>query len=166
MLALDRVFPHIFPPHYVKNMAYDQTQIVDQVPGAFFLVRRTLFQQLGGFDERFFMYYEDVDFSYRASVNGWKTLYLAEIAVAHQGGGTTENISDKRLFYLLQSRVLYIKKHYGYLQSVFVLLGTLIFEFLARCIRAVIHCSKSELYATIKAYSMFLHAFPELLRRE
>ena len=166
MLALDRVFPRIFPPHYVKNMAYDQTQIVDQVPGAFFLVRRTLFQQLGGFDERFFMYYEDVDFSYRAYLNGWKILYLAEIKVAHQGGGTTENISDKRLFYLLRSRVLYIKKHDGYIPSVLVILGTLLFEFLARCISALIHLSKNELYATIKADVLFLHALPELLRRE
>jgi len=84
----------------------------------------------------------------------------------HQGGGTTENISDKRLFYLLRSRVLYIKKHDGYISSIFVILGTLLFEFFARCISAVIHLSKHELYATIKTYGMFLHAFPELLRKE
>jgi len=166
MLALDRVFPRIFPPHYDKHIDYGQNQIVDQVPGAFFLVRRTVFHQMGGFDERFFMYYEDVDFSYRASVNGWKTLYLAEIAVVHQGGGTTENISDKRLFYLLRSRVLYIKKHNGYISSIFVILGTLFLEFFARCISALIHLSKYELYTTIKAYGMFLHAFPELLKKE
>jgi hypothetical protein len=165
MLALDRAFPHIFPSHYDKTMPYDQNHIVDQVPGAFFLVRRTLFQQLGGFDERFFMYYEDVDFSYRASLSGWKTLYLAEIAVAHQGGGATESIIDKRLFYVLRSRVLYTKKHYGYIKSVLVMLGILLLEFWARCLRAIIHGSKSELYATIKAYAMFLHGLPELLRR-
>jgi len=63
------------------------------------------------------MYYEDVDFSYRARLAGWNTLYIAEIPVQHMGGGTTEQIKDRRLFYSLRSRVVYIGKHSGHLRG-------------------------------------------------
>ena len=56
-----------------------QTRQVDHVIGAFFLVRRDLFDVLGGFDERFFVYLEDLDFSYRARQAGWHSVYLADV---------------------------------------------------------------------------------------
>lgn len=166
MLGLDRAFPCIFPPHYVTKLNYEQTQIVDQVPGAFFLVRRSVFDQLGGFDERFFMYYEDVDFSYRAFLSGWKTLYLAEVAATHQGGGTTYLITARRLFYSLRSRVLYIKKHGGIIQAVLVTLGILLLEFWARLARAFLKASPKEITATIKAYALFIRNIPGLFKRK
>ena len=65
-LGLDRLLPSVFPPHFVTEWAHDETRTVDQVMGAFFFVRRSVFEVLGGFDERFFVYYEDLDFSVRA----------------------------------------------------------------------------------------------------
>jgi len=156
MLGLDHILPKIFPPHYDKSMDYSKTQIVQQVPGAFFLVRREVFAQLGGFDERFFMYYEDVDFSFRAYANGWKTLYLADIAVFHQGGGSTQSISDQRLFYSLRSRVLYMRKHGNIAQAVFLTLGILLLEFWARFFKALFQGDFHQIGTTLKAYLLFL----------
>jgi N-acetylglucosaminyl-diphospho-decaprenol L-rhamnosyltransferase len=165
MLGLDRAFPGSFPPHFVKDMDYDHTQVVDQVPGAFFLVKRTVFKNLGEFDERFFMYYEDVDFSYRAHLAGWNTLYLAEISVQHEGGGTTEQIKGRRLFYSLRSRVLYTGKHFGRVRAVALIFGILILEFPARLFRALLHFSLDELSAVIETLGLFLVKLPDIFRK-
>jgi hypothetical protein len=62
-LGLDRLMPSVFPAHFVSEWAHDETRTVDQVMGAFFFVRCGVFGVLGGFDERFFVYCEDLDFS-------------------------------------------------------------------------------------------------------
>jgi len=165
MVGLDRIFPKLFKPHYLKEKDYSQNQLVEQIPGAFFLVKRALIKRLGGFDERFFMYYEDVDLSYRAHLAGWNTLYLAEISVQHIGGGTTEQIKGRRLFYSLRSRVLYAGKHFGRGRAVGLIFGILILEFPARLIRALLHFSFDELSATTKALGLFLVNLPEVIRK-
>lgn len=57
--------------------------------GANMLARRSEFHALGGFDERFFAGYEDVDLSWRASLHGWKTLFLPDAICWHRVGGSS-----------------------------------------------------------------------------
>jgi N-acetylglucosaminyl-diphospho-decaprenol L-rhamnosyltransferase len=58
----------------------------DWVSGAFFLVRRVAFESVGGFDERYFMYLEDVDLCWRLHRAGWRVRYEPEAAVVHEQG--------------------------------------------------------------------------------
>src|SRR4051794_6894515 len=74
-IGLDRVMPSVFRSHFVTEWPHDETRIVDQVMGAFFFVRRGVFEALGGFDERFFVYYEDMDFAMRAHRLAWSSVY-------------------------------------------------------------------------------------------
>ena len=67
MLGLDRLFPRLFQPHFMTEWDHSQNRQVDQVMGAFLMIRRALFDALGGFDERFFVYYEDLDLCLRAA---------------------------------------------------------------------------------------------------
>lgn len=67
--------------------------------GAAFMVRRDLFLELGGFDEDFFMVYEDVDLSYRARLRGHRCAYVAEAIVHHAGSGTLRRSSEAAVFY-------------------------------------------------------------------
>ena len=67
--------------------------------GAFFFVRRAVFEELGGFDERFFVYYEDLDFALRARARGWSSVYLAGAQAFHRGQGTTHAATERRTFY-------------------------------------------------------------------
>src|SRR3954462_3234647 len=76
-IGLDRLMPSVFPSHFVIEWAHDDTRTVDQVMGAFFLVRRSVFEALRGFDERFFVYYEDMDFAIRARRLGWSSVFLS-----------------------------------------------------------------------------------------
>ena len=67
--------------------------------GAAFLIRRGLFETLGGFDEDFFMVYEDVDLSYRARQQGASVWYSAEAVVHHAGSPTLGRVSDDAVYF-------------------------------------------------------------------
>ncbi len=66
-----------------------QSAAVDWVSGAFFVVRRQAFEELGGFDESYFMYAEDIDLCWRAHQAGWKVLYVPAAVVTHLQGVST-----------------------------------------------------------------------------
>jgi N-acetylglucosaminyl-diphospho-decaprenol L-rhamnosyltransferase len=108
---LSRLAPAIFPPHLLTARECHTTRDVDQVIGAFFLIRRALFETLGGFDERFFVYYEEVDLSLRAARAGFRSVYFAGAEAIHHGGLSSNQVKAARLFYSLRSRLLYVNKH-------------------------------------------------------
>ena len=64
---------------------------VDQVMGAFMFMERSIFERIGYFDERFFVYYEELDFCLRTKMNGGTVFYNADIMIYHKGCGTTNN---------------------------------------------------------------------------
>ncbi len=92
---------------------------VDQVMGAFFVISKQLFEYLNGFDERFFVYYEEVDLSKRAKDIGYHSYFFSGAQAFHKGGGTSEQVLDKRLFYILNSYLKYEKKHNGLIGFIF-----------------------------------------------
>jgi GT2 family glycosyltransferase len=165
MLGLNMLFPRYFPSHFMSEWDHGETREVDQVMGAFFLIRRQLFEPLGGFDERFFVYFEEVDLSRRAYNKGWKTIYLADAQAFHRGGGTSEQVKATRMFYSLRSRILYGYKHFGWFSATLLMAGTLFLEPLSRLALATIgRRSVREAKETIKGYAMLWRAMPELLR--
>lgn len=86
-----------FHPMRAKSFAkgasfYQKVRQLDWVTGAFFLVRKEVFDQVGLFDENYFMYVEEVDFCFRAKAKGWQVWYLPRCNILHYGGasGTQE----------------------------------------------------------------------------
>ncbi len=90
--------------------AYRASCAVDAVSGAAFAIRREVFEELGGFDERFFMYVEDTDLSWRARLAGYRCLYVAEAVVAHDYRRT---YTPTKAFYLDRNRHLMLLKNLG-----------------------------------------------------
>jgi N-acetylglucosaminyl-diphospho-decaprenol L-rhamnosyltransferase len=127
-LGLDRCGFFIFPQHFMVEWDHGDTRAVGQVMGAFFFLRRTLFEKLGGFDERFFVYYEDLDFAMRARELGATSVYLATARAFHRGLGTTERVKDIAQFYNWRSRVLFAFKHFGVAGGTAVLIATAAIE--------------------------------------
>lgn len=164
IIGLDRALPKFFPGHYIKEWDHKQSRCVDQVMGAFFLVRRKIYGLLNGFDERFFVYYEEVDFSYRASLLGWRSYYLADAQVYHNGGGASEQEKATRLFYSLRSRILYSFKHFKRREAIAVMLGTLIVEPVTRIVLALSRFSLKGVEETIKGYFKLWKSVPAILR--
>ena len=164
MLGLNMLFPRYFPSHFMSEWDHGEIREVDQVMGAFFMIRRNLFDTLGGFDERFFVYFEDLDLSYRANNAGWKTVYLADAQAYHKGGGTSEQVKATRLFYSLRSRILYGYKHFGWPSATLLTAGTLFLEPFSRLALAIGRGSGREAKETLKGYAMLWQEIPKLLR--
>lgn len=143
--------------HLTQTMVewnHDSTQMVDQVMGAFFLVRHSLFKSLRGFDERFFVYFEEVDFSLRARRAGWSSVYLVEARAFHAGGGVSNQVKAHRLFYSLRSRILYAFKHFSATNAWTVVCLTMAVEPISRLIRALGRGSTHEFHDTLRGYRM------------
>jgi GT2 family glycosyltransferase len=107
---------------------HDEDRDVDHVIGAFYLIRRPLFERLHGFDERFHVYLEDLDLSLRVKQAGYRTRFLAGPVTYHKGGGTSDKVKAMRIFLSTQSRILYMFKHFGPLHGWAHLLLTLACE--------------------------------------
>lgn len=88
-------------------------QIVDYVEGACLLVRRKAFEDVGGLDEDYFMYAEEVDWCYDMREKGWQVWYQPAAEVIHLGGGSSRNRRTQREGDLYRSRVRFFRKHYG-----------------------------------------------------
>jgi N-acetylglucosaminyl-diphospho-decaprenol L-rhamnosyltransferase len=164
MLGLDRMFPGVFLRHQMKDWDHLETREVDQVMGAFMLMRRSVFHDLGGYDERFFVYMEDLDLSLRAHQRGFKSVYLAEASAYHVGGGTAERFKAESLFFNLRSRIQYCFKHFGLLNGAWLMLSTLSLEAVARLCWAIGKQSRDEFICTVVAYWRLWRSLPGLFR--
>jgi len=94
---------------------------VDWVPGTFSAIRRTMLEQLGFFDERFYLYYEETDLCLRAKRRGWKIYFIPDAEVVHEGGGCSKTRKDlefdtggsQLLKFRMRSEMLYFRKNFG-----------------------------------------------------
>jgi len=160
IFGLHHLFPPgLFPIYYMYDDDFNSSKIVDQVSGAFFLVRRSLFERIGGFDERFFVYFEDMDFSLIAQKIGYSSYYLASVRAYHKGGGATEQDKGTALFYYLRSGILYYYKHFKFFLASILTFLTLFVEPLTRIVFSIV--DKSSAYKTknvLKAYLLLWHS--------
>ena len=140
LLGLSRLFPGRFRSQEMREWDHTDSRRVDQVIGAFFLIRRMVFEQLEGFDERFFVYFEEVDLSYRALQSGWVSFYLADVQAFHKGRGSSDQLKAGRLFYSMRSRILYVFKHFSVPAALVLALGTLTIEPIVRL--AALACAR------------------------
>lgn len=150
--GLTRLFPRL--GYGMAEWAHGDSRPVGHVIGAFYLVRRSVFDALDGFDERFFLYLEDLDFSCRASEAGWTTWYLADAQAFHAGGGTSRQIKALRLFYALRSRLQYAHKHFGAPGLAAVAASTLVVEPVARTGQALARGAWAAVGETWSAYAL------------
>ncbi|HEX8391965.1 MAG TPA: glycosyltransferase family 2 protein [Longimicrobium sp.] len=162
-LALDRVAPRAFPPHFMVEWPHGESRAVDQVMGAFFLTRGALWARLGGFDERFFVYFEEVDYALRARAAGYGSYFLTATQVYHEGGASSGQVPARRLFYSLRSRILYSCKHFGAPGAALVLLSTLALEPWTRLALQGARGSLRGAGETLAAYGLLWRNLPRIL---
>ncbi len=96
---------------------------VDLVKGCFFMIRQKVIQEIGSFDEHYFMFCEEADLCYRIRKAGYKILYYPEIQVVHIGQVSVRKMPVEMKLILMGSRLFFIKKHYSrfhYITSCFL----------------------------------------------
>jgi len=99
----------------------------DWVPGAFAIARRDLLKQLNCFDERFFLYSEEVDLCKRIKKLGYQIWYWPDLVVIHLGGESAKKVANQSFsttgsqltLWSMRSLLLYYRKHHGFLRTYF-----------------------------------------------
>ena len=109
----DKLNPRLFPTLLMKDFDHLSSRPVDHVQGAFYMVRRSVFEAVGGFDEDYFVYMEDLDLSLRIRRAGYRSYYFAGVSAFHRGGGTSGQVKAIARFYGIEARLLYARKHFG-----------------------------------------------------
>lgn len=87
------------------------TNGLDWITGTSMLVRTTAFEEVGGFDESFFMYWEDTDLGFRMRARGWRLAVAPRAFVWHEGGGSLDRRNPRGHEYFNESAVRFFRKH-------------------------------------------------------
>jgi len=95
---------------------YARDRAVEIVLGSAFLMTKALFQMVGGFDETFFMYFEESDLCQRVRAKGYQVLYTPDTTVVHLHGTSVKKIPDKMIVEYRRSQLYYYRKHHSWLE--------------------------------------------------
>lgn len=109
------VFSKLLARRVVSLPCSDAHREVDWVPGTSMLIRRETWNQVGPFDEGFFLYFEEVDYCRRVRNAGWKVVSIANAPVTHIGSVSTGMDDESKAMpqYWFDSRYRYFRKHHG-----------------------------------------------------
>jgi len=160
ILGLSKIWPKTFKPATIMiDWDHKDSRCVDHVMGSFMLIRRDVLKKVGNFDERFFVYLEDLDLSKRIIEMGGKIFYSTDLEIYHEGGGTSKKVKDRRLYYSLKSRIRYGYKHFKKIDAVLLFILTIVFEPFTRLFWSIIRIKLGEIKIIIKAYIMLYSDF-------
>lgn len=117
--------PQSIDNHY-KMLDTDDNAIleVDWVQGSAMLVRRDIYETLGGLDEGYVMYSEEMDWCKRTKDTGWKVIYHGEAFITHYGGKSSDQVGAFKHIHFHTSKLRYFRKHHGY--STYLILRVII----------------------------------------
>ncbi|HVL63180.1 MAG TPA: glycosyltransferase family 2 protein [Microbacterium sp.] len=112
------LFSNVWPSNpwtrrYHAASSTDTERDAGWLSGSCVMVRRAAFEAIGGFDEGFFMYFEDVDLGYRLSRAGWRNRFTPDAEVTHTGGHSTAGESAAMIRAHHRSAERFIRKKYG-----------------------------------------------------
>ena len=124
---------NLFGKYYAQHITQNQSGKVDILVGAFMIMKRDLYQEIGGFDEKCFMYSDDIDLSYMVTQKGFENYYFHETSVIHYKGEST--IKDGTYMKRFQEAMnFFYKKHFkvSVFFSVFMKIGIIFFSFIKK----------------------------------
>lgn len=115
LTGLSKLFPRsrALARYNLTYLSDDETAEVDSVMGAYMLVRAGALAEAGLFDERFFMYGEDLDLAFRIKARGWKVVYHPAVEVLHHKGASSRKQSERSIREFYRAMQIFYHKHYA-----------------------------------------------------
>lgn len=129
-LGLHSIFPdsrHL-GGFLMNGYKYDVVEDVEVLTGWFWMVPRIAFEKVGCLDEQFFMYGEDIDWSYRFLKAGWRVVFYPNAEALHYGAASSGQAPTRFYVEMRRANLQYFRKHYGRLGGVGYLLTTWVHE--------------------------------------
>lgn len=160
---LQQVLPHnpVLRRYYIEDRPADETQPVDWLVGACLLVRRQVVEQVGGLDEEFFMYFEELDWCRRIRQAGWEIVYLPKATVIHYEGKSSDQVVPLRHIRFQSSKVRYFDLHHGRWPAEFVrwfLLATYVWQSGVEGAKWLVGHKRPLRAARLRAYAQVLRS--------
>ena len=111
---LNKLFPNyaLFNGYYLGHLSKDENHQVEVLAGAFIWLKKSIIDKVGGLDEAYFMYGEDIDFSYRIQQSGYQNYYLGKVLILHYKGESTDKYSFKYIERFYGAMKIFSKKYY------------------------------------------------------
>jgi GT2 family glycosyltransferase len=139
---INKLFPNnkIFQEYYIRHWDKKNIIEIDAIPGTAFMIKKNIFEKVAGFDEKFFLYFEEFDLCKRVRDAGYQIYIIPNTRIFHAWGSSTEKEEKKKIDKIFQkSRFYYFKKHFGLLQAFFTeaILRTSKITFFLTCILLV-----------------------------
>ncbi len=103
--------------YYVTDITDDAVAEVDWVQGSALLARREVYAQIGGLDEGYVMYSEEMDWCKRAKTAGWHVVYFGKADIVHHGGKSSEQATARKHIHFQESKLRYFRKFHGWLPA-------------------------------------------------
>lgn len=135
---------------------YDSVFLTDYVSGTAMLIKKIVFKKIGYFDERFFLYYEDVDFCLRAKVKGFESCFVQKSLIFHKGSVNTVVGSPLHTYYNTRNRLLFLKKYSSLIPKIFEVI-----KLMKIVLRFIIKRRKNDKYVLLAIGDYLLGRFGE-----
>ncbi|MGA9526821.1 MAG: glycosyltransferase family 2 protein [Terriglobales bacterium] len=141
-LGLHTLFPRskLFGGFLMEGYPYDRIDDVEVLTGWFWLVPRAALEQVGGLDEQFFMYGEDIDWSHRFAKAGWRVVFYPDAEALHYGAASSAEAPTRFYIEMRRANLQYFRKHHGRLGSVGYIFATSIHELVRIGGYSVVYC--------------------------
>ena len=114
LIFINKLFPNsaLLNGYYLGHLSNDENHQVEVLAGAFIWIKKSIIDEIGGLDETYFMYGEDIDFSYRIQQAGYHNYFLGTVTILHYKGESTDKYSFKYIKHFYDAMKIFSKKHY------------------------------------------------------
>lgn len=115
IFGLSKLFPKskVFGKYHLGYLDNNETHKVDVLSGAFMFIRKEVLEKIGGLDEDYFMYGEDIDLSYRITKAGYNNYYFSDTSIIHYKGESTKKSSVNYVIVFYKAMVIFADKHFS-----------------------------------------------------
>lgn len=115
LTGLTKLFPRSrrLAAYYMGHLPEDEVNEIEIMPGAFLMFGREVYDKIGGLDESYFMYGEDIDFSWRIKLAGYKNYYFPETRIIHYKGESTKKGSMNYVYTFYNAMSIFVRKYFS-----------------------------------------------------
>jgi hypothetical protein len=151
----------VLDDYFVRDVADGDPAVVEWVMGACLMTRQEVVAQVGGLDEKYFMYSEELDYCRRIHEAGWQVVYYPQARVTHLSGKSSEQAVTQRHINFNRAKLRYFRKYHGRLAAGVLrifLLASYGWQLSLEAIKGAVGHKRPLRWQRVKAYWMVLRS--------